>query len=172
MHYFSTYRGHKLVLALGYCLTVPGYCLTVPRQGSHFWYVCGHGRPRGPLTEGYGRHGLIHTSIELDTPGVKAPNLVLSTRVCPLGVLAGASALSAMCSGLGGGFKSIPNWQCSCCCQTPPCRRGAGLKKKNRTNQGGWRGKGTRGLARCICLAAAWAAAAGSVPRRSPVAWA
>jgi hypothetical protein len=54
------------------------------RFGPFFWHVCGHGHPRGPLTEGYGRHGLIHTSVELDTPGVKAPNLVLSTRACPL----------------------------------------------------------------------------------------
>ena len=54
------------------------------RFGPFFWYVCGHGHPRGPLTEGYGRYGRIHTSIELDTPGVKALNLVLSTRVYPI----------------------------------------------------------------------------------------
>jgi hypothetical protein len=47
----------------------------------------GHGHPRGPLTGGYGRHGLSHTSIEFDTPGVKAPNLVLNYRMCPLGQL-------------------------------------------------------------------------------------
>jgi hypothetical protein len=51
--------------------------LKMARFGPFFLHVCGHGHPRGPLTEGYGRHGLIHTSVELDTPGAKAPNLVL-----------------------------------------------------------------------------------------------
>jgi hypothetical protein len=58
--------------------------LKMARFGPFFWYVCGHGRPRGPLTGGCGRHGPGHTSVEFDTPGAKAPNLVLNHRANPM----------------------------------------------------------------------------------------
>ena len=57
------------------------------RFGPFFWYVCGHGHPRGPLTGGYGRCGLTYTSIGFGTSGVKVTNLVLIYRVDPLSTI-------------------------------------------------------------------------------------